>query len=248
MLNTMSKLKVACVAIVACCVISVPAAADYTNPPGWQSNPYFTHQVWQFNETGWEEDPDNPGEYLPVPPAQPLAPDGGCNNSYGTPEATWYEHAGGMFGWSYVIMGQPDISGRTGFIGGMSGGDITFDVPNQHDDQLVKELWLQYVYLGDGTNASADITAGGSTANLVQIIENEDLGEGGTSGAYHWYRRTELWEIVPQPDSETVTITLASGVSMVDQVAIDTRCIPEPATMSLLVLGGLGVLVRRKRR
>ncbi|MBL0699915.1 MAG: hypothetical protein JJV92_03410 [Desulfosarcina sp.] len=24
------------------------AQADYNNPPGWDSNPYFTHQTWDF--------------------------------------------------------------------------------------------------------------------------------------------------------------------------------------------------------
>jgi len=34
---------------------------------------------------------------------------------------------------------------------------------------------------------------------------------------------------------------------LVDQLVIDTRCAPEPATMALLGLGGLGMLFRRKR-
>ena len=37
------------------------------------------------------------------------------------------------------------------------------------------------------------------------------------------------------------------GDVFVDQLVVDTICIPEPATMSLLALGGLALL-RRKRR
>ena len=142
-------------------------------------------------------------------------------------------------------MGQPDVSGRSGFVGGMVDGWISFDIPNDPNPELTKEVWVQYVFL-NADSATAAITASGSSASLVSVVSLEDLGPGGTSGTYHWYRRTELWEIDPQPGMETVTIS-TTGLSMLDQIAVDTRCIPEPATTGLLACGALGLIRRRKR-
>jgi hypothetical protein len=56
---------------------------------------------------------------------------------------------------------------------------------------------------------------------------------------YSWYK----YRLIPNPDAERVAI---SGSVFVDELVIDTYC-PEPATMALLGLGGLGMLFRRKR-
>jgi hypothetical protein len=127
----------------------------------------------------------------------------------------------------------------------MVDGWLEFEIPNDPNLDLTKEVWVQYVFLS-ADSASVDITASGSSASMVELVSLEDLGGGGTSGTYHWWRRTELWEIDPQPASETITIS-TSGLSMIDQVAVDTRCVPEPATMGLLACGALGLIARRKR-
>jgi hypothetical protein len=67
---------------------------------------------------------------------------------------------------------------------------------------------------------------------------DEDLGMG-------W--KYSLFEIAiwPNPVEEWITI---KGNIFVDELVIDTYCIPEPATIALLSLGGLTLLGRRRRR
>ena len=50
---------------------------------------------------------------------------------------------------------------------------------------------------------------------------------------------------MPQPDEETFTFSFVEP-AYVDSVWVGTRCIPEPATMSVLALGGLALIRRRK--
>jgi len=48
------------------------------------------------------------------------------------------------------------------------------------------------------------------------------------------------------PLSETIALRQYSGTGFVDQLVIDTRVVPEPGTCSLLALGGLALLRRRR--
>jgi len=60
--------------------------------------------------------------------------------------------------------------------------------------------------------------------------------------ATHFY---EDWIIVPNPDWEDIYFSLPQGV-IVEQVIIDTIS-PEPGTVSLLMIGAMAVLRRRRR-
>lgn len=62
------------------------ALADYVNSPGWEKNQCYTHQSWDFNETGSDE------KGKPLPPKEPFLPDGKppMVNPYGKPAYTPY--------------------------------------------------------------------------------------------------------------------------------------------------------------
>ena len=56
--------------------------------------------------------------------------------------------------------------------------------------------------------------------------------------------------LVPNPQYEemvnTITINDAGGKLLIDYMHIATECVPEPATLGLLLLGGMATLRRRK--
>ena len=60
-----------------------------------------------------------------------------------------------------------------------------------------------------------------------------------------WFETTYKWEIHPNPPDEFFVL---SGNINVDQLIIDTWCIPEPSAGLLTVLGGGLLLVLRWRR
>ena len=70
----------------------------------------------------------------------------------------------------------------------------------------------------------------------VELINEIPLGNG-------WTHSTYTWRIYPNPPDETFFI---EGNINVDELVVDTWCIPEPATLGLFLLGSL-VLVRRRR-
>lgn len=74
---------------------------------------------------------------------------------------------------------------------------------------------------------------------LDAIVENSLQGDG-------WMHTKYYFETGPNPSVEFIGIFWEGAVA-VDQVVIDTICIPEPITMSLLGLGGLLLIRRRKR-
>ena len=137
----MKKLLSGCLIIVVFCLVASPAMADYTDSPNWESNDYFTHASWEFSEVGWEQDPCDPCNLIPIEPNVPLVADGGYANSNGEPNMVRvvFSHPDpNMVGWSYDMMGPP--TARTGLFGGMF-TDVVMDfmIPNDANDNLLKE-------------------------------------------------------------------------------------------------------------
>lgn len=194
--------------------------ADDINPPTlWQrGEPGSTYQQWEFLSA----------DLTPVPDF--------LDNPYGTPSLTvypdgpWLEDWGGHYGvWSLS-------------------GAIETEIPNnpvQNDYKLV-QIQLTWSSELEVPVAPVIIIASDPAGELTLIDETTiSLGPTGVPGAStDWYHSTYLYDIVPNPNFETITI---SGSIVVDELVIDTICAPEPATMSLL---GLGVvcMIRRKRR
>lgn len=188
--------------------------ADYINPPGWNNNSYFTHQVWEFNSD------TNPA----------VADVNG--NPYGNPVST--------------INGATWSGGAWKIVG--TDGTIDLYIPNEANPLLTKEVWFQLTF---NTNVNAfayttfEILTSSPTTTKWQW-ENVDPVDP-SSGRY---RYSAIWTINPQPDSETIHIgaklsSEPNGFLSLDQVSVDTRCIPEPATLTLLGLGLVSVLRRK---
>ena len=199
--------------------------ADSVNPPDWSGNACYTHQSWGFNETGKDEK----GKLLP--PREPFLPDGKPSmvNPYGTPGYTFYAANKKYFDWTYIPMRMKGWS-RNGMWGSMGPGvpaGLIFDIPNHKSPKLKTELWLQYV-ISEYKGVAFTTAVYTDEKNSFTMIsrDKEKINSGGGSGT--WYRITEIWEVSPAPPAAHVKIEFSKNMGLIDQVSIDTRCVPMP--------------------
>ena len=225
------------------------ASADYANPPGWENDPYFTHQSWSFGDATNPSDPD-PGAVSPGNPSFNMT---AANN-------TWVENLGMV----YDFGGNPLGARQGGWkISGPSADEVwfTIDVPNEPNPHMYKELWFELTFrVTDMTHAQTIVDDVDLSVYADGIIDDAHeftyLGDlGGAFGAdlsgHIWLRFEGMFSYDPQPGWEQVVLTgsmLAGQEVLLDQVDIDTHCIPEPATMGLLGMGVLALIRRRKNR
>jgi len=132
-------------------------------------------------------------------------------------------------------------SGRNGIWTSESRLEIILEVPNQMIRNPYKEIRLEIGFIGDLADFSVlPIPFGGSVELVSQEVEVVDDVTG-------WKKLTAMYVIEPNPDREVVYYSFAAGVAAVDYVVVNTICVPEPLTISLLGLGGL-ILARRRHR
>jgi hypothetical protein len=205
------------------CLSASMASADYFGPPGWENNPFFTHQSWNFPTS--------------LPLGVPYGPDAGYVNPNGMPLATrvagsWLNDlgAGRQGGWS--------------FGGGTSSVLASIYVPNAANQALKKELWFQATVK---TNTPQDlrlaIAVYDNNGNPFTLATSLDVDPFAVDGDGTWAHVTGRYWIRPQPAWETVVLTGSLGPNeylIVDQVDIDTQCVPEPSALAMLL--GVGVL------
>ncbi|NLF32883.1 MAG: PEP-CTERM sorting domain-containing protein [Planctomycetes bacterium] len=147
------------------------------------------------------------------------------NNPYGPSSMTIWTGVGQQW-W-------PEWEGRLG-VWPLSGAleAVLFNRPEPlpFKDIQVQITWRPQV---PGGFLTVRETMWGATGELINEtpLENE------------WIHSTFLIRLEPNPAMEIVRL---DGSVMVDQIVIDTNCIPEPVTLSLLALGALAMLRRRR--
>jgi hypothetical protein len=244
------------------------ASAGYINPPGWDTNPWFTHQSWSFD--------NDPG---PVPNDQ-LPDDGGAGNPYtatGTPVGDLPEpllqHTYGV--WQDVLMQgleDPLFQGGLVFPGtGEENHVMDVWIPNEAQPRpMFKQLWLQGIFITPNPqDPELDITVVTSddVGREYETIWEEQtviatgpipgvgvgyaiLYSGIMSGRWDDPYPWEGWH--PQPPWEHIAFDFtcsAGNIIILDEFDCDTRCIPEPSTIAMLLgLTAMGLVAFMRRR
>jgi len=141
-----------------------------------------------------------------------------------------------------VVYNSTDEAGW-GVAGASQYGELLYLIDNCQDLDETKFVYLQFEVktVGDGYYV-LDLDSDGMeaiTGGAPQFLGSE----GG------WDKYAVQWEIVPQPAGETVSFemyTTVGGEVWLQNVLVSTHCTPEPVTLSLLAIGALA-MVRRRR-
>jgi len=190
---------------------------DDLQPPTWRGDNQTTSARWEFSTNDDTPDPDF--EF----------------NTNGASSMTILTGIGQEY--------LPEWGGRQGIwplSGAMEVEIPNFDIPNEF-----KVIWVQLTWAGqvelNPPRVWEKTTETFGTLEFEQILEPTNEPPPVNPNWHHW-----TYEIVisPNPASETVRI---DGAIVVDQVVIDTICIPEPAALGMLGMGGI-VLFRRRRK
>jgi hypothetical protein len=161
-------------------------------------------------------------EFMDPSPNPP--PDMGFN-PYGDPTTQIYPGVGQEW-WA-------ELNGRVG-VWPLS-GEAWFDIPNAPEPNPSKEIYIQLTWEPQAPgNLPLVMTTLPSETPAVLVQETPLGGE--------WLHSVYSITLEPNPTWERILI---SGGIDVDQVVIDTICIPEPAGCVLLAVCGL--LARRRR-
>jgi len=220
--------NVLALAVICCFAVTAGTLAEDLNPPPWRGQWSTTVQYWEFM-TG------DPG---------PLPPDGPgplVDDPVGPP----YEQPGYLPSTELTVVPGPgmewiqvdEISGRVG-IWPLSG--VIDVIVDNHDPKPENEkwIWIQLTWRAQDIGEYPIIHLDDPSGNIYGPVDpflEEDLGLGWTLSKYFYVLD---WN----PEWESVHI---EGTIDVDELVIDTWCIPEPGTMVLLA-AGLPLLLRRK--
>jgi hypothetical protein len=198
------------------------AWADDVVPAPWRDSGLYTFQEWEFRREG-EIGPD--GELATINPGSPLmSPGDGVQ-------------------WTSDFQ----TFGLDGYVGtGTTNSYLMFDIPNFIDFEPIKYIRVQINGIWDATPPPI---VSGVFANDNEVGTEVLVGFDASDETFPGFHRWEDWHIIPNPDWERIFIDVPEG-SFVNQVVIETTSVPEPASLSLLAMGGFGcglMVLRRSR-
>jgi hypothetical protein len=205
------------IAALAAAVLCTPALALDIDPPEWRGADRTTMQAWEFGTAGTQAG----GTWYAFPDVYVTPLQQSLAAIVPGPGMEW----------------QEELNGRRG-VWPLS-GEINLPIWNFEDPLIMKRVWIQMTWQPQRAGMVPEIVVEAPATFQVRearIVGEQDLGDGWTHTAYE----ALIW---PNPPQETVRIF---GEINVDELVIDTIC-PEPASLSVLAIGGLLVLARRRR-
>lgn len=217
-----------CGALMAVCAMLASyggvVSADDIVPPPWRGTGLYTFQEWDFH---------SPGQ---------IVADG--NNTTINPNGNPFVTPGTGVNWTPAFNG----GALDGYIGtGGADSFLVFDIPNFVDFEPYKLIRVQINGVWNRDQPPVVDTILGFDN---EVGYNVQVGFDGSDETFPGFHRWEDWHIFPNPNWEQIFINLPQG-SFVNQVVIDTTSVPEPGTLSLMGLGGLGcglAFLRRRRK
>jgi len=123
-------------------------------------------------------------------------------------------------------------------------GTIVTRIQNYPTANPYKDIWIQITWAQQAVNEFPVIRVDQTYAQLLGSINLGPTGE--QTGDGTWWHSTYSLRLFPNPTQETVII---EGAIMVDELVIDTICVPEPSSLIALsgLVGFVGVAWRRRR-
>ena len=223
----MGKFAIFCVVLLLSCnVLAVFANLDDLNPPGWRTEPAgmtpTTVQGWGLSNNANPAEADVAINDFGNPTLEFIinSPTGGYLQTY---DAGSGEHNGV---WMLTALDYIDIN-----------------IPNTGNNipGTWKEIWLQVIYSDPGgTGAQIPINTIPNYSSLVRQ-PLQDFGDGFLLDTYHI-------TIEPNPSSEEIIAFSIQCQIYIDEIIVDTICVPEPATFAVLGLGFATLILLKKPR
>lgn len=120
-------------------------------------------------------------------------------------------------------------------------GEIDIHLPNYQELQPKKEIWIQLTW------KATDVDFYLPNEPLIGVVpfESMEMSRQDSVGEDGWVSSLFMIDIWPNPSEEWISI---KGDIMVDELVIDTYCVPEPVTILLLGCGGALITLTGKRR
>jgi hypothetical protein len=226
------------------------AVADDFNPPSWRGQPGTTREQWEFTT-------DNA--------RTGVAPDN-FFNPFGVPSLTmnpnvWPAPPAPLgFDWTNYFLGRQGVYSLSGSF------DIT--IPNDPHHNDLKKIWLQMTWyeqfptnlsdwIGDigmpsliyGDSgifiSSSNPPAVFTTATLVSdTLVQPPVIDPWSGHENNWHQSVVELTMGPNPLVETIHVR---APIYIDEVVVDTICVPEPSALILLGLGSVSLLAYRRR-